>query len=92
MKELRELVRGQQHFVVLPAYEPLPVKERYVEHMSAAALAVVLREQQKVASFAAGSDKGTLQVCWQLVKAVELLQHMMNGCHFWWHGCLPAVV
>jgi hypothetical protein len=65
VKELQELVTGQQHFVVLPAYEPMPVKERYIQHMSGAAMAVVLRQQQKVAAFAAGSDKETVQVCWQ---------------------------
>jgi hypothetical protein len=63
LKELREIVKGQQHFLVLPAFEPEPIRERFQEGMSNAARNVMIWQQQKVASFAAGSDKETLQVC-----------------------------
>jgi hypothetical protein len=62
LKELREIVKGQQHFLVLPAFEPKPIRERFQEGMSNAARNIMIWQQQKVASFAAGSDKETLQV------------------------------
>lgn len=63
VKELQDIIKGQQRFVVLPAFEPMPIKERFVENMSGAAMSVVLRQQQKVAAFAAANEKATLQVC-----------------------------
>ncbi|WIA37724.1 hypothetical protein OEZ86_014604 [Tetradesmus obliquus] len=61
VKELQDIIKGQQRFVVLPAFEPMPIKERFVENMSGAAMSVVLRQQQKVAAFAAANEKATLQ-------------------------------
>jgi hypothetical protein len=63
LRELRDIVKGQPHFLVLPAFEPEPIRERFQEGMSNAAKNVMIWQQQKVAWFAAGSNKETLQVC-----------------------------